>query len=196
LPWEMSKWFVRFALEEYLADKLGNLVLGASMTMTAAGGTRPVRYSDLGGDYLGPAEAAFNAIPGTIHRYRVGQIDLDTMLRDTFDATQGILISLAHAQAMADSGDPDTPVDSGNPGVPANPLAARLPDPLRLAWKHIVQAFDQGQLLSGAARFAAAEQAVLEAASLALVRMWQELGLTFRPEGDGYYATVAGPTAS
>lgn len=34
---------------------------------------------------------------------------------------------------------------------------------------------------------------MLDAGRDALLRFWEDMGLTFRPEGDGHYITVAAP---
>lgn len=72
------------------------------------------------------------------------------------------------------------------------PLAAAAP-PLHRLWSSFTELGRGWHVLQDAASFHTEEVAVLHAGRDALLKFWEDMGLTFRPEGDGYYITVAAP---
>lgn len=188
LPWETSRWFVRYALEEYKADRIAQMLLAAMGTVTVDGETRPFRSTDFkfGRDeWVQAAAASVTTIAETIHAYRLGRIDLTTMWQTVEPMAADVLITLAHAQAEADELDDDAPI--------VTEVVAQDVPPLHRLWSSLAELGRGWKVLQHAASFHADEVAVLDSGRDALMRFWDEMGLTFRPHGDGHYITVAAP---
>jgi len=187
LPWEVSRWIARYVIEEYIADSIAESVLGRCGTVTQADGTtRPlacVDFAECAPYFVSAAQETLDNIAETIHDYRLGLIDLETMWLAVQPRTSQMLIALAHAQAEHDH-------VSGHPGPYATDGAAA---PLDRAWRDVCACFSV-PLFEGAERFVQAEQAALDRAGKAVLGLWRELGLTFRPEGAAFYISVAPPT--
>lgn len=188
LPWETSRWFARYALEEYKADQLAQLMLSVMGTVTIDGETRPFRSTDfrLGrNEWVEAAANSVTAIAETIHSYRVGRINLIEMWQAVEPMVSEVLNTLAHAQAEADELAADAPAVT-------EPLATEVP-PLHRLWESFTELGRSWRVLQDAASFHTEEVAVLDAGRDALLGFWEEMGLTFRRQGDGHYITVAPP---
>jgi hypothetical protein len=60
-------------------------------------------------------------------------------------------------------------------------------------WSSLTELGRNWKVLQDAASFHAEEATVLDTGRDALLTFWEEMGLTFRPEADGHYITVAAP---
>lgn len=186
LPWEVSRWLARYAIEEFLADSVAEVVLG--LTGTAAlddGSTRPLTSSDFGEcaeTFLSAVEETFATVVSTIHDYRLGRIDLEAMWLMVQPKTSEMMISLAHAQAERDH------LSDGGRDCVTSGLAA----PLDHAWRAVCDCLEI-PLSDGPEHFARAEQEAIDRAGSVIVELWRHLGLTFRPEGESFYISVAPP---
>ena len=191
LPSEVAQWLVRFALEEYLADRLAALTLSSLGSVTLPDGTsRPVRSADVGpvaGEFLSAAGQALCEVADLISRYRNTGHDLAGMWRSTYTATEQILIALAHAESEREE-------SVENPSS----LLADLDDvtPLRTAWAELYEIFIRVPLLCPPAEFGAAEAASLAAGARVVLQLWEELGLTFSDADEGFRIHVAHPSSS
>lgn len=188
LPWETSRWLTRYALEEYKADRLAQIMLSVMGTVTVDGETRPFRSTDfkLGRDeWVEAATSSVTTIAETIHAYRLGQIDLIALWQTVEPLASSLLITLAHAQAEADELDDEA-------SIVTEPVATAVP-PLHRLWSSFTELGRGWKILQDSASFHLEEVAVLDKGREALLTFWKEMGLTFRPHGDGHYITVAQP---
>jgi hypothetical protein len=188
LPWEAGRWLSRYALEEYQADRIAQVVLGAIGTVTVDAETRPFRSTDFktGRDqWVRAAAASTAAIANLIHAYRLEEIDLTAMWARVQALATDILITLAHAQAEADESD-------GNAPIVTEVVATEIPPAHRL-WSSFTEIARGWQVLQHAAAFHVEEEWVLDRGRDALLEFWKDMGLTFRPEGDSFFLTVAAP---
>ena len=188
LPWETSRWLTRYALEEYQADRIAQVVLGSMGTVTIGAETRSFRSTDFKvgrGEWVQAAAASTEAIADIIHSYRVREIDLIPMWNRVQALTSDLLIALAHAQAEADESDDTAPIVT-------EAVAAAIA-PLHRLWSSFTKVAREQRVLQFAAEFRTAEVAALDVGRDALLGFWKEMGLTFRPEGDSFYLTVAAP---
>lgn len=186
LPWEVSRWLARYAIEEHLADSVAEVVLGLSGTVTLDdGSTRPlaaIDFGECGESFLSAVEETFATVMSTIHAYRLGRVDLEAMWLTVQTRTSEMLISLAHAQAERDH----------LTDVQREYVTDRLAAPLDRAWRAICDCLDI-PLFDGPEDFVRVEQEAIDHAGTAIVEFWRRLGLTFRPEGAGFYISVASP---
>jgi hypothetical protein len=188
LPWETSRWFVRYALEEYKADRLAQVMLAVMGTVTVDGETRPFRSTDFKSglhEWVDAAARSVTTVGESIDAYRLHQVDLTAMWRTVELLASEVLITLAHAQAEADE-------LAGDPPIVTEAVAAEVP-PLHRLWSSLTELGRSWKVLQDAASFHAEEATVLDTGRDALLTFWEEMGLTFRPEADGYYITVAAP---
>lgn len=189
LPWKASHWLARYALEEYLADSLAEIVLRQLGHVTdAAGEAHPLSIRVVFPRSPAFVDAALVQLTQTgdrIHQYRLdGQ--LESMWGDVQAATSRILITLAHAQAEVDE-------PTGRPAAPVTSVRVREFGPLHDCWDAMHQLFASFPLLCTRKRFAELEPQVLEEAGSLVLQLWRELGLTFRPEADSFHIAVAAP---
>lgn len=188
-PWETSRWLARYAMEEYLADVLAEIVLGSSGTATEPDGTtRPLTstdYRSCRSHFISAAQSSFHATLLAIHEYRTGDRDLESMWLEVQSATSQILIALAHAQAEADG--------SGDERAPATEPAADSVAPLHVLWSKVHGVLGTTPILAEPAQFARAEQRVLDDAGGMIVDYWRDLGLEFTPMDEGFHIAVAHP---
>lgn len=189
LPWEASRWLARYALEEYLADSMAELVLRQFGHVTDGDGeSHPLSVRLVfprGSAFIDAALDRLTETVDRIHQYRLdGQ--LESMWLDTQAATSQILITMAHAQAEID--DP-----TAKPEAPVTTVRAQEFGPLHDCWDGMHQTFASFPLICPPKRFAELEPQLLEEAGDLILELWRKLGLTFRPVGDGFYITVAAP---
>lgn len=190
LPWETSRWFTRYALEEYKADMIAQIMLRQfGSVSTTGGGTRELRSTDYreGRDeWVQAAAVTTVAIAEAIHDYRIGQMELGAMWESAVQPmTSDMLIALAHAQAEADEiADCDE--------IVTEPVAATVP-PLHRLWRTFTEIARGFRILRPADDFHIEEQAALDAGRDALIAFWNEMGLTFSPHGETFCISVAAP---
>jgi hypothetical protein len=186
LPWEVSRWLARYAIEEHVADSVAEVVLGLSGTLKLDGGSeRPLTTTDFGESaeaFLAAVDEAFANVVSTIHEYRLGRVDLEGMWLTVQTRTSEMLISLAHAQAERDDRT-ETHRDYVTEGLAA---------PLDRVWRAICECLDI-PLFDGPEEFVRREQEAIDRGGSAIIEFWRHLGLTFRPQGDGFYISVASP---
>lgn len=189
LPWEASHWLARYALEEYLADSVAELLLRQLGHATDTGGeshplsTRMVLPRSE--QFVTAALEQLIVTVARIHQYRLDG-ELEGMWVDVQSATSQILITLAHAQAE---------IDDPTAKTHAAVTLARSEEfgPLHECWDTMHKLFASFPLISSPPEFAQLEPDAFETGGDLIVELWRNLGLTFRPEGDGFYITVSGP---
>lgn len=190
LPWETGRWLTRYALEEYKADRIAQFLLGAMGTATVDGVVRPLRSTDFRvgqREWVLAAGDSVASIARRIHSYRCHELDLMAMWNTVQPMASDLLITLAHAQAEADEVDAD-----GNDSVVTEVLRSEAP-PLHRLWTHFAGLAREWQVLQPAATFRVHEANILDRGRDALLEFWADLGLTFRPEGESFYLSVAAP---
>lgn len=193
LPWEASRWMARYAIEEYHADRVAEVLPGTFISLSTEGQAEPVPASqtDIGGDELGWVSSAMDAVEDFtkgIHRYRlVGNSVLESMWVESQTKTSQILNALAHGQATADFS------REGSQTTVTSSLRDKR-EPLHRLWSIIHEESRKLSVTEGdPAVFYAEEQQVLDACGRAIVEFWSDIGLSFTPLGDGYYIHVADP---
>lgn len=193
LPWEASRWLARYAIEEYHADRVAEVLLGTFASVSSEGDDDPLpaSQSDIGSDEQGWVNSANDAVKDItkgIHRYRlVGNSILETMWIESQIKTSQVLIALAHAQAVADF------ARDGSRTTVTTPVRAEC-EPLHRLWSIV---HNEAQRLSVAegdpATFHDEEQQVLDTCGDAIVAFWSEIGLSFARHDDSYFIHVAHP---
>lgn len=193
LPWEASRWLARYAIEEYQADRIAEVLLGAFISLSREGQGRavPASQTDIGGDELGWVSSAMDAVEDVtkgIHRYRlVGNSVLESMWVESQTKTSQILIALAHGQAVADFS------REGSETTVTSSLRNRC-EPLHRLWSIIHEESQKLSVTEGdPAVFYAEEQQVLDTCGRAIVSFWSDIGLSFTPLDDSFYIHVADP---
>ncbi len=187
VPWETCKWLARYAFEEYRADSIADVILGATASVTEEdGGSRPmtVRDAHFGANEFGElAATALRRIVGRIHEYRVSGKELSEMWLDVQTTTGEILIALAHGQAAHDG-----------PRNAADPITSESDfGPMHSCWKTLHELFHSEPIVPAVDEFADQERALVEAAGTAILEFWKGIGLTFRDDSDPFYIEVAPP---
>lgn len=189
LPWETSRWLARYALEEYLADSLAELVLSQCGHVTdEAGLEQPLTIRLVfprSSDFVDAALAQLRETTGRVHQYRLDGA-LEAMWGEVQAATSQTLITIAHAQAEVDD-----PI--GDPAPSVTSVRAEEFGPLHDCWEAMHQMLSSFPLLCTPERFAELEPQLLETGGNLILQLWRELGLTFQPVGDSFYIAVAGP---
>lgn len=188
LPWETSRWLTRYALEEYQADRLAQVILSVMGTVDASGGEpRPFRSRDCGSciePFVAAAGQTVIDIAELVHSYRLRQVSLDSMWPRVQTLTSELLIALAHAQAEA---------DETEFSVVVTELVTEHVSPMVRLWAGMTPIVRNLNVLTSAAEFAFAERQALDAGRDVLLAFWATLGLSFTPQGDTFYLAVAPP---
>ena len=190
MPWEIAPWLARYAFEEYLVDMIAEVVLRQFGHVTDADGSeRPLSMQHVWPRSLEFTESACRAVErivDRIHTYRLDG-DLEPMWQDVYSTTSQVLITLAHAQAELDAPSAD---------VPGEDATATLGDdlgPFHECWAEMHRLFAAFPLIATPERFAELEPELLRGCGALIMELWAKIGLTFRPEGDAFHITVAGP---
>lgn len=193
LPWEASRWLARYAIEEYHADRIAEVLLGTFISVSREGQEEPVPASqtDIGVDEQGWVRSAMDAVEDVtegIHRYRlVGNSILESMWIESQTKTSQALIALAHGQAVADFS------REGSTTTVTSSLRDKC-EPLDRLWSIIHEESQKLSVTAGdPAVFYAEEQRVLDTCGDAIVTFWFDIGLSFTPFHDSYYIHVAQP---
>jgi hypothetical protein len=189
-PWDTSRWITRYALEEYKADVIAQIMLRQfGSVSTTDGETRELRSTDYREgreEWVQAAATTTLAIAKAIHDYRIGEIELGAMWESAVQPmTSDMLIALAHAQAEADE-------IEGCDEIATEPVAAIAP-PLHRLWSTFTDIARGFCILQSADGFHVEEQAALDSGRDALLEFWNEMGLTFSPHGETFYISVAAP---
>ncbi len=190
LPWETARWLTRYALEEYKADRIAQVLLGAIGTATVDGVVRPLRSTDFKigeRQWVLAAGDSVASIARAVHSYRCREIDLTTMWSTVEPMASDLLITLAHAQAEADE------VDDGADGPIVTEVISAEAPPLHRLWYQFAGLAREWRVLQPVATFREHEAGILDRGRDALLEFWEDLGLTFRPEGESFYLSVAAP---
>lgn len=190
LPWEVTRWFMRYALEEYVADCLADLVISNCGYITdSEGNQHPLTIRLISSSkeaFAGAASSALEDMARRIHRYRL-DAELDSMWGEIQPKTSEILITLAHAQAEVDAPMRRTEEDS------AECKTIEVSGPLRELWSGVHEVFLSTPLAPEVDEFAEIERDALDKTGELLLQFWQNIGLTFRPQDEGFYIAVAPP---
>ncbi len=190
-----ARGIVRAAVDEYRADRIADVVLGALASITIDGQTRPMRMTDLFGgaghrDYLpeildGHVHPGW---PGLVQDYREHRIPLEDLYRRLIVSTDQTLTALAHAEAEAAVADEPSALGENCAEHPGAVLY------LGPAWSQIMDTVDGQPLLPALGTFAALEHDLLDTGEQAVLDMWQKLGLTATPLPSGAdYLHVGAP---
>lgn len=183
-------------LDEYLADRAADLLVGAICTSTdVAGQQRKSRVWDTRGDsYFGMLyeylETSFPELTGVVMKYKFGLVGLDEMWGKVLGTTSHLFTMFIHAQAYADSVPFEILENAAFKELPMVRLylADTLPPFLGAVRK-------TGFFCSSAAWKTRDEEA-LSAGKKAILEFWMRLGLTFRetvPESDQFHIDVGLP---
>lgn len=190
-----ARGIVRGAVDEYRADRIADVVLGALASITIDGETRPMRMTDLFGgvghrDYL-PDILEGHVHPGwpdLVQDYREHRIPLEELYRSIIVSTDQTLTALGHAEAEAAVAQEPTALGQNCAEHPAAVLY------LGPAWSQIMNTVDAQPLLPALDTFAALEHDLLDVGEQAVLDMWQKLGLTATPLPSGAdYLHVGAP---
>ncbi len=187
LPWRTAKWLTRYAMDEYLADIVADVVLGLKGSAATDDGqilplsSRVVHgYSET---YVDSAETGLRKLVNIIHDYRHGHLTIDEMWVQVQTGTRELLVVLAHAQAEVDAASPQEGSVTDTRGF----------GPLHVCWRDIHQLFRSFPPLLGPQQYGLAEPHVLNSGSKLILEFWKAMGLTFTPAGDSFHIAVAPP---
>lgn len=192
---EKARWVVRYAVDEYRADRLAAAAVGTLVTVTLDDGTvRPGSIFDTFavGHLAGFEAAALDMhpkLPDIVRDYRVGRMSLDDMLAAVIPYTDQIITLLAHWQATCDELEIPDPWSLGD--LPESRAADLY---LRPLWVPIVEHLRMQPLLQAPAAAASAERSLLDLGGAAVERLWATLGIRIEQQaGGGEYVHVSAP---
>ena len=177
--WEVARSIARIVSDEFRADALAALYVGAIVTMDRDGGS-PVpakTWWAWGDDVMTAArealEAAYPLWPDTVLRYRIGQIQLAELWQRVADFASQSLTMLAHGQAEMQA------ADAGE-FAEADTIAALPAMRLYLAepWREFLTAIRAEAVLEPLSKMPAAEERLCEAGQKAVYEIWRRLGVT------------------
>ena len=192
LPWGITRWFARYALEEYVADSLAEVALRQFGFVTDDEGERHPLSARVvlprGPHFMEACADRLAGLVDRIHQYRIDG-HLNELWLDVQNSTGQLFVTVAHAQAELDD-----PTGEVGPVVTADQAEAF--GPLHDCWEQMHSRFASIPLLATSERFAEIEPAVLDDAGELILEFWRDLGLTFRPEGDAFHIEVASPDRS
>lgn len=197
-PTECARSITRIAIDEYWTDCFAGIVLGFFAHVDRDGERVPLHQGSVMGGVDGYRNQLAHVLESYIHpgwpdlveSYQEHRMSLDVMWGRVVRETDQVFTLLAHAQSSEDGSQTGGPFVDGttsdNPGV-------RLY--LAPAWKRVMGSLDSMPFTLPLAEFAAADLAVTDAGEVALMTMWETLGLTFDEHEDrSYYIHVTAPT--
>lgn len=199
-PTECARSISREAMDEYWADRIASIIIGAFGTAEKDGEQIPLHQGHVMGGIEGYRNQLaqvldshiFPSWPNLIQDYREHRVDLQSMWGRLVTDTNQIMTLLAHGQACEDSGPDDNPplVDD----VVANHRGFNLY--IEPVWTTVLEAIGDIPLTLSRDAFISDDLAMAEAGETALKTMWELLGLTFN-EYDGdrkFHIHVDAPT--
>jgi hypothetical protein len=176
--WEVARSIARIVSDEFRADALAALYVGAVVTMDRDGGPQePAKtwwaWSD---DVITAArealEAAYPLWPDTVWSYRIGQIQLTDLWQRIVDFASQSLIMLAHGQAE---------MQAANAGEFAELEALVNLPAMRLylagPWRDFLTAIRAEAVLEPLSKMPSAEERLCEAGQKAVYEIWRRLGV-------------------
>lgn len=179
-PGEVARAIGRVLMDEYRADRLADLVLGATATKATDVGAEPASEWGYDGpsrianlrDLLVLAQAEF---PGLVDLYRTGRIDLVAMWDEVQKWTSHLLTMYVHCRAAADASQTDVPI------LDAEPIAALPFVRLYLAdtVPPLIAALRLGALLPSPVEWSDVDRQVAVVAETSMREIWRRIGLTF-----------------
>lgn len=194
-PTECARSMVRVAVDEIRADRVADLVVGTFAKVTMPDGqTKPAQITDaFGAGYRGQIADVLDTVihpgwPNTVHAYQLGQLSLQEMFSQIGTQTDQVITLLARAHAEA--------LRLERPGALEDECRDHPGATLYLApaWSRIVHAMGEDLIPDGPEPFLARERHLLDEAEVAVLSMWERLGLTFDIHPNrSFYIHVAAP---
>jgi hypothetical protein len=179
-PTEIARSISRIGFDEYRADTIADIVLGAARTRTVDGVHSPARTWDLlGQDYWEGVREYFSGLypqlPDLVQTYREWRLDLMSIWVEVVRQSEAIVTAFMHARAHADGADDDIAILDSN-RIRSLPfvrlyLADTLPPYLN--------AVRMGPILPQMEEVASLDAQVVAAGESMLREIWRRLGLTF-----------------
>lgn len=174
------------AVDEYRADRIENLLLGAMGNAGEGDEAVPIGLHHVHGhdhiDALGGvlSDEVYPGWPDRVQAFREWQIGMDDMWMGLGRSGWEVFVLIAHAAAVAWAADDPDPIISGElADHPAVSLYLGKP------WECLLDIADSVSMLCTPAASAKMDARIYTEAVDALLAMWGELGLTFALMGDG-----------
>jgi hypothetical protein len=188
LPWEVAGVVALLAAAEFRADQIGHLLADAIYKPTDGEGN-PVGLSSITGllfrDGLpGALDVISPGVQETIWQYRTHQMTLETMWNAVVQASEGIALYLAHAQATNLGDLITTTVDHP---------ATKIVEPV---WRPLYEYLMDGPMLVEAGAWQADRLRLQEIGRDGFTEMWRRLGLVVQAAGDGFHLSVTDPPST
>jgi hypothetical protein len=195
-PWVKAETMSLGLMDEYLADRTANALVGAFCTSSGPSGEqrRSCVWDSMGEGYSGSLyqylNDAFIELTGSVQKYQLHLMTLDDMWGQVLTTTSHLFTMLIHAQAHADSVGLELLEHAAFKDLPMVRLylADTLP-PFLAAIRR------KGPFCSPQDWKARDEEALLHGKN-AVLEFWRRLGLTFRettPSSELFHIDVASP---